>query len=96
MPDETGWTEPYRVQFPSTIGNALVKLAIIESRSVPNLIRQLTIEALIRREIEKNIETLIHDLIQNGDNGQLVKNGIMPENANLPRKPQITTKRKAA
>jgi len=96
MSEENGWTEPYRVQFPLTIGNALIKLATIESRSVPNLIRQLTIEALIRREIEKNIAALTHDLIQNGENGQLVKNGIVPENANLPSKPIIATKRKAA
>lgn len=72
---EPGWTEPYRVQFPETIGNALIKLATIEGRSVPNLIRQLAIEALIRREMEKNISAFTEELIRNGNNGQLVKTG---------------------
>jgi hypothetical protein len=72
---ETGRSEPYRVQFSSTVDNALNRLAIIESRSVPNLIRQLTVEALVRREIEKNIEDFINQLIREGGIYPLVKAG---------------------
>ena len=72
---EPGWTEPFRVQFPETIGNVLNKLATIESRSIPNLIRDLTIEALVKRQIEEVALSIKEELIRNGGNGQLVKTG---------------------
>lgn len=72
---ETGRSEPYRVQVPSTVNNALIKLANIESRSVPNLMRDLIIEALARRRADEIVLMIKEELIRNGDKGQLAKTG---------------------
>ena len=65
MTEETGWTEPFRVRFPSVVEPILRELADREFRSVPSMIQVLTIEALSKRYAEKQVP-LVKDSIMRG------------------------------
>lgn len=67
MADETGLTEQFRVRFPTTMYEVLVKRANLESRSIPNLIQYLVIKELVREQVEENVESFIKDIISNGN-----------------------------
>ncbi len=66
MKEETGWTEPFRVRFPSVVEPILRELADREYRSLPSMIQVLTIEALAKRYAEKQV-SLVKNSIMRGE-----------------------------
>lgn len=75
MPEETGWTDPFRVRFPITIRPILERISRGKNRSIPNFIIRSTLKRIILDEVEKNIDSFIDDLMRNGENSQLLKCG---------------------
>ena len=65
-PDENGMVE-YRVKFPATINSRLAKLADLENRSIPLMIRQLVYEALGDRHWARKKPLIIESIIRGED-----------------------------
>jgi len=71
--ENNGFTEGYRPRFPITIQPILEKLSRRENRSVNNFILRSTLKSILRSEFERNLDTYIDELIQNGEKSQLLK-----------------------
>jgi len=68
MPDEEGFTEAYRIRFPSNIGDRLRKVADLEGRSPQNMIRYFTIKGLAEWHFQRELPVYISKVL-NGENG---------------------------
>lgn len=64
-PDENGAVE-FRVKFPMTVAALLERIADVESRSIPGLIRYLTLEGLAKRQCDRKMPDIIKSIIQTG------------------------------
>lgn len=64
--DENGNVE-YRITLPAIVNSRLSKLANLENRSVPLMVRQLMYEGLAYRQFEKNKASIIESILKNGD-----------------------------
>jgi len=63
MPEENGWSEPYRVRLPRTVEADFMELAKIENRSMPSLIQSLAIEAYAKRKLESRLSDTIKSIM---------------------------------
>jgi len=68
MVDETGWTEGYRIKFPTDIGERLRTVADLEGRSIQNLIKYFTIKGLAEYHFQRELPNYISKIL-NGENG---------------------------
>jgi len=64
MPDD-GWTEGYRVKFPTNIGERLRVVADIEGRSIQNLIKYFTIKGLAEWHFQRELPNYISKVLKN-------------------------------
>ena len=67
MPED-GWTEGYRIKFPTNIGERLRVVADLEGRSVQNLIKYFAIKGLAEYHFQKELPNYISKIL-NGENG---------------------------
>jgi hypothetical protein len=63
--DENGMVE-FRVKFTATTVVLLERIAEVESRSIPGLIRQLTLERIAARSCERQLPNIIKSIIHTG------------------------------
>lgn len=66
MPEENGWTEGFRIKFPTDIGERLRIIADQEGRSIQNLIKYFTIKGLAEWHFERELPAYILKIL-NGD-----------------------------
>jgi len=62
---DDGWTEGYRVKFPTNIGERLRVVADIEGRSIQNLIKYFTIKGLAEWHFQRELPNYISKVLKN-------------------------------
>lgn len=69
MPED-GWTEGFRIKFPTDIGERLRVVADTEGRSVQNLIKYFTIKGLAEWHFQKELPDYISKILNRNGNGK--------------------------
>ena len=68
--DEDGFTESFRIRFPSHIGDRIRTVADLQGRSPQNLIRYFTLEGLARWHFDQELPGYIKKVLNLNGNGK--------------------------